>query len=66
MRRYGFDDDAQVVLHQRQRRLLQHALSLKAHESANPLPRRSAHDSLRATLCPNAIQRAWLARGCAN
>ena len=66
MRRYGFDDDAQVVPHQRQRRSLQHALRWNAHEWANPLPRRSAHDSLRATLCPNAIQRAWLARGCAN
>lgn len=66
MRRYGFNDDARVVVHQRQRRSPQHALRLNAHEWANPLPRRSAHDSLRASLCPRAVQRAWLARQYAN
>jgi hypothetical protein len=66
MGRYGLNNDAQVVLHQRPRRSPQHALRLNAHAWANPLARRSAHDSLRATLCLNAIQRAWLARECAN
>jgi hypothetical protein len=35
MGRYGLNNDAQVVLHQRQRGSLQHALRLNAHAWAN-------------------------------